>query len=61
MKRREWSSVLNSAETSRIAKAEKRALVGDVKAISDFSQTSFNGMNLQDFLWGAVIPLEMDT
>lgn len=52
MKRREWSSVLNSAETSRIVKAEKWALRGDVKVISDFSQSSFNGTNLQGFLWG---------
>lgn len=50
MKRREWSSVLNSAETSGIVKAEKWALHGDVKVISDFSQSSFSGTNLQDFL-----------
>lgn len=61
VKRREWSSRLNSAETPRVVKAENVNCMGDVKVSSDLRQSAFKGMDLQHFLWWDVTLWGVDT
>lgn len=56
-----WSSLLNSAETSRKVRAESVNGTGDVKVSSDLQQSPFKGLDLRHFLWWDVPLWGVDT